>query len=63
MTELTKTLKLKLVDSNTHKRGKFRKTRDIPADVPRGLRRYCTALGEANDAVGDYQLSSYAKEP
>mgnify|MGYP000403795916 FL=1 len=62
MTELTKTLELKLVDPNAHKREKFRETRGAYQQaLQEAFDANCTTLSEANDIVGDYQLSSYAK--
>lgn len=62
MTELTKTLELKLVDPNAHKRRKLRETRDA---YQRALRDAfdagCTTQTEANDVVVNYDLSGYAK--
>jgi hypothetical protein len=53
-------LELKPVDPNTHKREKLRETR---AAYQQALQEVfdasCTILREANDIVGDYQLSSY----
>ncbi|QKY22183.1 IS200/IS605 family element transposase accessory protein TnpB (plasmid) [Halolamina sp. CBA1230] len=62
MTELTKTLELKLVDPNAHKREKLRETRAAYQQaLQEAFDANCTTLGEANDIVGDYQLSGYAK--
>ncbi len=62
MTELTKTLELKLVDPNAHKREKLRETRAAYQQaLQEAFEANCTTLGEANDIVGDYQLSGYAK--
>ncbi|WP_049984145.1 zinc ribbon domain-containing protein [Halorubrum sp. BV1] len=62
MTELTKTLELKLVDPNAHKREKLRETRAAYQQaLQEAFDANCTTLSEANDIVGDYQLSSYAK--
>ena len=62
MTELTKTLELKLVDPNAHKREKLRETwTAYQQALHEAFDASCTSMGEANDIVGDYQLSSYAK--
>jgi IS605 OrfB family transposase len=62
VTELTKTLELKLVDPNAHKREKLRETRAAYQQaLQEAFDADCTTLGEANDIVGDYQLSGYAK--
>jgi IS605 OrfB family transposase len=53
---------MKLVDPNAHKREKFRETRAAYQQaLQEAFDADCTTLGEANDIVGDYQLSSYAK--
>ncbi|TQQ78510.1 transposase [Halonotius terrestris] len=62
MTELTKTLELKLVDPNAHKREKLRETRAAYQQaLQEAFDANCSTLGEANDIVGDYHLSGYAK--
>ncbi|ELZ40587.1 transposase, IS605 OrfB family protein [Halorubrum californiense DSM 19288] len=62
MTELTKTLELKLVDPNAHKRRKLRKTREAYQQALHdAFDARCTTQTEANDIVVDYDLSGYAK--
>jgi len=62
MGEITKTLELKLVDPNLHKRQKLRETRDayqqaLQATFTAG----CDTQSAANDVVINYDLSGYAK--
>ena len=58
MTELTKTLELKLVDPNAHKRRKLRETRDAYQQALRdAFDAGCTTQTEANDVVVNYDLS------
>jgi hypothetical protein len=62
VTELTKTLELKPVDPNAHKREKLRETWAAYQEaLQEAFDASYTTLGEVNDIVGDYQLSSYAK--
>ena len=62
MTELTKTLELKLVDPNAHKRRKLRETREAYQHALRdAFDAGCTTQTEANDIVVNYDLSGYAK--
>ncbi len=62
MTELTKTLKLKLVDPNVHKRRKLRETREAYQQALQdAFDAGCTTQIEANDVVVNYDLSGYAK--
>ncbi|MGB9963309.1 RNA-guided endonuclease TnpB family protein (plasmid) [Halobacterium sp. MBLA0001] len=57
-----KTLELKLVDPNTHKRRKLRETRDAYQQaLQAAFDAGCTTQTEANDVVVDYELSGYAK--
>jgi putative transposase len=60
--ELVKTLELKLVEPNTHKRRKLRETRDAYQQaLQAAFDAGCTTQTEANDVVVDYELSGYAK--
>ena len=62
MTELTKTLELKLVEPNAHKRRKLRETREVYQQALRdAFDARCTTQTETNDVVVDYDLSGYAK--
>ncbi|MBX0297204.1 RNA-guided endonuclease TnpB family protein [Haloarcula nitratireducens] len=62
MTELTKTLELKLVDPNAHKRRKLRETRDAYQQALQdAFDAGCTTQTDANDIVVNYDLSGYAK--
>nr|WP_267164326.1 transposase [Halovenus salina] len=62
MTELTKTLELKLVDSNFHKRQKLRETRDAYQQaLQAAFAAGCDTQSTANDVVVEYDLSGYAK--
>jgi IS605 OrfB family transposase len=62
MTELTKTLELKLADPNAHKRQKLRETRDAYQHALQdAFDAGCTTQTEANDVVVNYDLSGYAK--
>ena len=62
MTELTKTLELKLVDPNTHKRQKLRETRDAYQQaLQAAFAAGCDTQSAANDVVVEYDLSGYAK--
>ena len=62
MTELTKTLELKLVDPNVHKRQKLRETRDAYQQaLQAAFAAGCDTQSAANDVVVEYDLSGYAK--
>ena len=62
MTELTKTLELKLVDPNVHKRQKLRETRDTYQQaLQAAFAAGCDTQSAANDVVVEYDLSGYAK--
>ena len=62
MTELTKTLELKLVDPNVHKRQKLRETRDAYQQaLQTAFAAGCDTQSAANDVVVKYDLSGYAK--
>ena len=62
MTELTKTLELKLVDPNVHKRQKLRETQDAYQQaVQAAFAAGCDTQSAANDVVVEYDLSGYAK--
>src|SRR6056297_657557 len=62
VTELTKTLELKLVDPNAHKRRKLRETREAYQHALQdAFDARCTTQTEANDVVVNYDLSGYAK--
>ena len=62
MTELTKTLELKLVDPNIHKRQKLRETRDAYQQaLQAAFAAGCDTQSAANDVVVEYDLSGYAK--
>ncbi|PSQ57850.1 transposase [Halobacteriales archaeon SW_8_68_21] len=62
MTELTKTLELKLVEPNAHKRGKLQETRKAyQKALQDAFNARCTTQTEANDVVVNYDLSGYAK--
>jgi len=62
VTELTKTLELKLVEPNAHKRRKLRETRAAYQQALQdAFGQHCTTQSEANDVVVDYDLSGYAK--
>ncbi|RLM59999.1 transposase, partial [Halorubrum sp. Atlit-26R] len=61
MTELTKTLELKLVDPNAHKRRKLRETRGTYRQALHdAFEARCTTQTEANDVVVTYNLNGYA---
>jgi putative transposase len=62
VTELTKTLELKLVDPNVHKRQKLRETRDAYQQaLQAAFAAGCDTQSAANDVVVEYDLSGYAK--
>jgi len=62
MAELTKTLELKLVDPNFHKRQKLRETRDAYQQALQdAFAAGCDTQAAANDVVVEYDLSGYAK--
>ncbi|RLM63305.1 RNA-guided endonuclease TnpB family protein [Halorubrum sp. Atlit-26R] len=62
MTEVTKTLELKLVDPNVHKRQKLRETRDAYQNaLQAAFAAGCDTQSAANDVVVEYDLSGYAK--
>jgi len=62
MAELTKTLELKLVDPNVHKRQKLRETRDAYQQALQdAFAAGCDTQAAANDVVVEYDLSGYAK--
>jgi IS605 OrfB family transposase len=62
VTELTKTLELKLVDPNAHKRQKLRETRDAYQQaLQAAFAAGCDTQSAANDVVVEYDLSGYAK--
>ena len=62
MAELTKTLELKLVDPNIHKRQKLRETRDAYQQaLQAAFAAGCDTQSAANDVVVEYDLSGYAK--
>ncbi len=62
MTELTKTLELKLVDPNVHKRQKLRETRNAYQQaLQAAFAAGCDTQSAANDVVVEYNLSGYAK--
>ncbi len=59
---VTKTLELKLVDPNVHKRQKLRETRDAYHQALRAaFNAGCETQSAANDVVIEYDLSGYAK--
>jgi putative transposase len=62
MTELTKTLELKLVDPTVHKRQKLRETRNAyQKALQTAFAAGCDTQSAANDIVVEYDLSGYAK--
>jgi len=62
VSELTKTLELKLVDPNVHKRQKLRETRDAYQQaLQEAFAAGCDTQSAANDVVVEYDLSGYAK--
>jgi len=62
MGELTKTLELKLVGPNAHKRQKLRETRDAYQQaLQAAFAAGCDTQSAANDVVVEYDLSGYAK--
>ncbi|MEF8867646.1 MAG: transposase [Haloarculaceae archaeon] len=62
MGELTKTLELKLVDPNVHKRQKLRETRDAYQQaLQAAFDTGCDTQTAANDVVVEYDLSGYVK--
>ena len=62
MTELAKTVELKLVDSNVHKRQNLRETRDAYQQaLQEAFDAGCTTQTEANDVVVNYDISGDAK--
>ena len=62
MTGLTKTLELKLVDPNSHKRQKLRETREAYQQaLQEAFAAGCDTQAAANDVVVKYDLSGYAK--
>ncbi|TKX74472.1 transposase [Halorubrum sp. GN11_10-6_MGM] len=62
MGKLTKTLELKLVDPNAHKRQKLRETQDTYQQaLQAAFAAGCDTQSRANDVVVEYDLSGYAK--
>jgi IS605 OrfB family transposase len=62
MGEVTKTLELKLVDPNVHKRQKLRETRDAYQQaLQAAFSTGCDTQTATNDVVVEYDLSGYAK--
>jgi Transposase and inactivated derivatives len=62
VTELTKTLELKLVAPNAHKRWKLRETRESSQQALQdAFDARCTTQSETNDVVVNSDLSGYAK--
>ncbi len=62
MTELTKTLELKLVDPNIHKQQKLRETQDsYQQALQAAFAAGCDTQSAVNDVVVEYDLSGYAK--
>lgn len=62
MTELTKTLELKLIGSTAHEQRNLRETGDAFQQALRdAFDPWCTTHSEANDGVITYDLSGYAK--
>ncbi|EMA11723.1 RNA-guided endonuclease InsQ/TnpB family protein [Haloarcula marismortui] len=62
MGTLTKTLELKLVDPNVHKRQKLRETQDAYQQaLQAAFAAGCDTQSAANDLVVEYDLSGYAK--
>jgi len=62
MAEITKTLELKLVDPNVHKRQKLRETRDAYQQaLQAAFAAGCDTQSAANQVVVEYDLSGYAK--
>ncbi len=62
MGAVTKTLELKLVDPNVHKRQKLRETRDAyQRALQEAFTAGCDTQSAVNDAVVEYDLSGYAK--
>jgi hypothetical protein len=62
MGEVTKTLELKLVDPNLHKRQKLRETREAYQQaLQAAFAAGCDTQSAANDVVVEYDLSGYAK--
>ena len=62
MCEVTKTLELKLVSPNAHKRRKLRETTDTyRAALHAAFDAGCSTQSAANDVVVEYDLSGYAK--
>ena len=62
MSEVTKTLELKLVSPNAHKQRKFRETTDAyRAALHAAFDAGCSTQSAANDVVVKYDLSGYAK--
>jgi len=62
VTELTKTLELKLVNPNVHKRQKLLETRDAYQQaLQQAFAAGCDTQSAANDVVVEYDLSGYAK--
>ena len=62
MDKVTKTLELKLVDPNLHKRQKLRETRDAYQQaLQAAFSTGCDTQSAANDVVVEYDLSGYAK--
>ena len=60
--EVTKTLDVKLFNSNTHKREKFRETyKEYQKALDEAFTSDCSTQSEANDVVVEYDLSGYAK--
>jgi putative transposase len=60
--EVTKTLELKLVSPNTHKRRKLRETTNAyRAALHAAFDANCSTQSAANDVVVEYDLSGYAK--
>jgi IS605 OrfB family transposase len=62
MSQVTKTLELKLVSPNAHKRRKLRETTDAyRSALHAAFDAGCSTQSEANDVVVEYDLSGYAK--
>ena len=62
MTELTKTLELKLVEPNAQRRRKLRETREAYQHALHdAFDAGCTTRTEANDVAVNYDLRGYAK--
>ena len=62
MSEVTKTLELKLVSPNAHKRRKLHETTDTyRSALHAAFDAGCSTQSAANDVVVEYDLSGYAK--